>query len=168
MANNPDSILDSIKKVLGFDSTFTDFDLDIIMHTNSFFASLQQLGAGPKTGFVITDNTLLWSDYSDSMVLLSAVKSYITIKDRLIFDPPATSFVIDSFTKMAAELEWRINIMVEEITPPTDPFTGKTPSTSTGTIAYVWDLTGLSGFPDGAAIGDLGIDTVSGNLWRNE
>jgi hypothetical protein len=169
MSNNPESVLDSIKKVLGFDSTFSDFDIDVIMHTNTFFGSLQQIGVGPKTGFVIADNTLLWSDYSSDMTLLAAVKSYLYIKVRLVFDPPATSFVIDSYAKMAEELEWRLNVMAEEINPPSDPFTGITPTAGTGTIAYVWDITGTGGvFPDDAKIGDLGIDTVTGNLWRND
>src|ERR1700749_1089539 len=96
MSTNPQSVLDSIKKVLGFESEYTGFDVDIIMHINTVFGSLQQLGVGPITGFVIQDNTLLWSNYSPNMTLLAAVKSYVASKVRLFFDPPATSFALDA------------------------------------------------------------------------
>jgi hypothetical protein len=167
MSANPQSILDSIKKVLGVDSEDEAFDIDIIMHINTVFGSLQQLGVGPITGFVIIDNTLLWSNYSPNMTLLAAVKSYVASKVRLIFDPPATSFAIDAIQKLCAELEWRLNIMAEQITPPSDPFN---PGGGGDVVvqAYWWDLTGLSDFPDEAAIGDLGVNLTTGNVYRNE
>jgi hypothetical protein len=124
-APNPDSILDSIKKVLGFDPDFTDFDLDVILHINTFFGDLQQNGAGPVEGFVITDNTQLWSDFTDSMLLLARVKTWMYLKVKQVFDPPALSFVIESQNAVANELLWRIGITAEQINPPTDPFTGK-------------------------------------------
>lgn len=166
MSSNSASVLDSIKKVLGFESEYAFFDDDIIMHINTVFGSLQQLGVGPITGFVIQDNTLLWSNYSPNMVLLAAVKSYIASKVRLIFDPPATSYAIDAIQKLCAELEWRLNIMAEEITPPSDPFGGTTPTNIIQ--AYWWDLTGLSDFPTEAAVGDLGVNLTTGDVWRKE
>lgn len=118
---NPDSILDSVKKALNFTPDVIVFDLDITMHINSVFGILTQMGIGPATGFMIDDNTKLWSDYTDQMVLLSPVKSYIYTKVRLMFDPPATSFTIDALTRVAEELEFRLNIIGEQINPPTEP-----------------------------------------------
>jgi hypothetical protein len=121
MSSNPDSILDSVKKVLGLDSDYTEFDLDVIMHINSTFMTLQQLAVGPKTGFAIVDNTLLWSDYTDNLNLLGAVRSYLYLSVRMLFDPPATSFTIEAFQKQKLEFEWRLNVMAETIEPPTQP-----------------------------------------------
>jgi hypothetical protein len=164
-AANPASILDSIKKVLGFDPDFTDFDLDIIMHINAFFGTLQQLGAGPTEGFVISDNTKLWSDFSDNQMMRANVQSWMYLKVRMTFDPPATSFVIDSQTKMADEILWRISILSEQINPPSDPF-GSSTKTATSKPAW-WNLTGLSDFPIGAVVGDWGYDLNSGDVYTN-
>jgi hypothetical protein len=118
MTTNPASVLDSVKKVLGFDSEFTDFDVDIIMHVNTFFGDLLQVGAGPSTGFVIEDNTALWTDFTDdNSTYLSNVQSYIYIKVRLVFDTPATSFAIDALSQQATETLWRINTMIEAVIP---------------------------------------------------
>ena len=124
-APNPESILDSVKKVLGLDPDFTDFDFDVIMHTNTFFVTLQQLGAGPVEGFVITDNTKLWSDFTDNKLMQSIVQSWLYLSVKRVFDPPSLSFVIESQNALATELEGRINILAEQINPPNDPFTGK-------------------------------------------
>jgi hypothetical protein len=121
MSSNPNSILDSVKKVLGLDADYTEFDMDVVMHINTTFTTLQQLAVGPKTGFAIVDNTLLWSDYTDNLNLLGAVRSYVYLRVRMLFDPPATSFTIEAFTKQIQELEWRLNVMAEEINPPSQP-----------------------------------------------
>lgn len=166
MTTNAASILDSIKKVLGFDSEYTAFDVDLIMHINTVFGSLTQLNVGPPSGFAIADNTLLWSDYTTNIVLLAAIKSYMFTKVRLLFDVPATSFAIEAMEKQSAELEWRIQVMAEQIDPPSDP-SGETGSDSGAIVQpYWWDLTGLSDFPDEAIVGDLGIDMSTGDVWR--
>ena len=103
MSSNPDSILDSVKKVLGFDSEYEAFDLDIMMFINDAFGSLLQLGVGADTGFVISDNTTLWSQYVTDLSYLGMVKSYIFMSARLAFDPPATSFGIDAFNEQRAD-----------------------------------------------------------------
>lgn len=155
---NPESVLDSIKKVLGFTPDFTDFDLDIIMHTNTAFVTLQQMGAGPSTGFVIIDNSLTWNDFSSSMTLLANVKTFIFLNVRMVFDPPEGRFVVDSWEKNIQELGWRITEMAQEISD--------TAGDATVQAAFWWDLTGLTDFPDDAAIGDLGIDMSNGDVWR--
>ncbi len=114
------SILDSIKKNLGLDTDYTIFDPDITMHINTIFFSLQQLGVGPSAGFAIEDNTATWNQYIGTDHI-NAVKSYVYIKVRLLFDPPATSFAIDSLAKQAEELEWRLNVQQEMVRHPLDP-----------------------------------------------
>lgn len=121
--SNPESILDSVKKVLGIDSTATAFDLDITLLINAAMGNLQQVGVGGATGFVIQDNSTLWSQYVTSMLYLNQVKQYIFTWVKLAFDPPATSFVIAAFEKQAEELLWRINVAVEAENPPNNPFT---------------------------------------------
>lgn len=113
-----DSILDSTKKVLGLDSEYTAFDQDVIMHINSVFSTLHQLGIGPDNGFMIEDKTPTWTQYLGADMNLNSVKSYVYLKVRLLFDPPATSFAIAAMEKQIEELEWRINVHREEVTHP--------------------------------------------------
>lgn len=110
-----DSILTSIKKLLGIAEEYTQFDDDIIMHINTVFLNLTQLGVGPEEGFYIEDDTADWEDFVDveSNIPLQAVKSYVYLKVKLLFDPPLSSSVIESTNRMIAELEWRLNAAVE-------------------------------------------------------
>lgn len=108
-----DSILVSIKKLLGIDSSYTQFDQDIIMHINSVFMILNQLGVGPEEGFTINSSSETWSSYISNDKLLEAVKSYMYLKVRKLFDPPITGSVSDSMNNLISELEWRINILVD-------------------------------------------------------
>ncbi|HEY2455601.1 MAG TPA: hypothetical protein VGI71_23900 [Scandinavium sp.] len=122
MSTNASSILDSVKKVLGFDAEYTAFDVDIIMHINSAFGSLLQIGVGNPSGFTINDDATLWSDYVTSLQYLGMVQQYIYMNVRLAFDPPATSYAIAAIKDQIEELSCRINIASEQITPPSDPF----------------------------------------------
>ncbi len=108
--SNEESILISIKKLLGLDSENTDFDTDIIIHINTILNNLVQMGIGPKDGFFITDKTSMWSDFIGNDARLEQVKSYVYLRVRLLFDPPANSTLIDSINKNAKELEWRLYI----------------------------------------------------------
>ena len=109
-----DSILTSIKKLLGISEEYDHFDSDIIMHINTVFMNLAQLGVGPPEGFIIEDELPVWSDFiGDAAVSLEAVKSYTYLKVKLLFDPPLSSAVIESTNRMISELEWRINQAVE-------------------------------------------------------
>lgn len=123
MSSNPESILDSVKKALGLESESTAFDLDITLFINGAMGNLQQAGVGGDTGFMIQDNSTLWSQYVTSLLYLNQVKQYIFTWVRLAFDPPGTSFVIAAFEKQMEELLWRINVAVEKESPPSDPFT---------------------------------------------
>lgn len=108
-----ESILTSIKKLLGIEEEYTQFDNDIIMHINSVFLNLTQLGVGPAEGFLIEDDTATWEDFIGDSNRLQAVKSYMYLKVKLLFDPPLSSSVIESMNRMIAELEWRLNVAVD-------------------------------------------------------
>lgn len=107
------SILTSIKKMLGVAEDYTEFDEDIITHINSVFLNLTQLGVGPEKGFMIENDTAVWEDFIDDSIQLQAVKTYMYLKVKLLFDPPLSSSVTESFTRMIAELEWRLNVAVD-------------------------------------------------------
>lgn len=106
-----ESILDSIKKLLGISAECTSFDTDIILHINSVLAVLNQLGAGPEEGFFIFDSSAKWSDVIDDNSRLNLVKSYVYGKVKLLFDPPASSSVLGALERTVSELEWRISIL---------------------------------------------------------
>jgi hypothetical protein len=122
MAANPLSILDTVKKVIGFEPDDTSFDIDLIMYINSAFGELQQLGAGGDTGFIILDNSTLWAQYSVDLTYIEMIKSFICMTVRLAFDPPATSFGITALKDQIDKLGFRINIAAETASPPSDPF----------------------------------------------
>lgn len=107
------SILKSVKKVLGLEADYTAFDLDVLMHINSVFTILQQLGIGPDAGFAIEDDTATWDAFLGTDPKLNSVKSYIWLRVRLLFDPPQSSFLIQAMEKQIQELEWRLNVQRE-------------------------------------------------------
>lgn len=108
-----DSILTSIKKLLGIAEEYTQFDEDIIMHINTVFLNLTQLGVGPEEGFAIENDAASWEDFINDNIQLQAVKTYVYLKVKLLFDPPLSSSVIESMNRMIAELEWRLNVTVD-------------------------------------------------------
>lgn len=110
-----ESILDSIKKLLGISDDYTQFDSDIIMHINTVFMNLTQLGVGPDEGFFIEGSTEEWNDFVDTEATaqFNAVKTYVYLKVKLLFDPPLSSAVIESTNRMISELEWRLNVAAE-------------------------------------------------------
>ena len=109
-----ESILTSIKKLLGIAEEYEHFDNDIIMHINSVFMILTQLGVGPSKGFMITDSSASWDDcLPEGGEKLQAVKTYMYMKVRLMFDPPTSSAVMESMNRMINELEWRLNAAVD-------------------------------------------------------
>jgi len=114
------SILTSVKKVLGIDSDYTVFDEDIIMHINTAFSTLTQLGVGPSSGFEIQDATAEWANYIDTDIELNSVKTYIGLRVKQLFDPPQTSFLGTAMENQIKQLEWRLNQHREE-TQWTDP-----------------------------------------------
>lgn len=120
-----DSILDTIKAMLGIPATDTAFDNEILININSAFMVLNQLGVGPTEVYSITDSTPVWADFlSTDEAKYSAVKTYIFLKVRTVFDPPGTSFLLESYKNQINELEWRLSIQVPippEPVPPVEP-----------------------------------------------
>ena len=108
-----DSILTSIKKLLGPEEEDTSFDLDITMHINSAFFNLNQLGVGPAIGFKIQDKTDVWTDFIGDRLDLESVKTYIYLKVRLVFDPPQSGFLVEAIKEQIKEYEWRLNNQAE-------------------------------------------------------
>lgn len=107
------SILTSIKKSLGLEEDYTAFDPDIVMYTNTALATLSQLGVGPVEGFQIADKTSTWESFLGSDPRLNFVPSYVLLKVKLLFDPPATSFAIQAVENQIREYEWRISVFRE-------------------------------------------------------
>lgn len=104
-----ESILTSIKKLLGIHADYVVFDDDIIMHTNTVFGVLNQLGIGPEQGFMITGTTEVWDDYITDFNI-NMVKTFIFMKVKMTFDPPASAALIESFQRAIGELEWRLEL----------------------------------------------------------
>ena len=107
-----ESILTSIKKLLGMTEECIDFDSDIIMHINTVLMILNQLGVGEE-GFQIEDKEAVWEDFITKDDNLGGIKSYIHLKVRLMFDPPLNSAILEAMKESIRELEWRLNVRAE-------------------------------------------------------
>lgn len=113
-----ESILTSIKNLLGITEEYDQFDAVLIMHINSVFMVLNQLGVGPDGGFSITDKTQTWSEFIPiESSKFNSVKSYMHMKVKILFDPPQSSIVMESMNRMISELEWRLNVAAEAPQP---------------------------------------------------
>lgn len=108
------SILNDIKKMLGIDKDYEVFDTDVIIHINSAFMTLNELGVGPKSGFMISGSEEDWSKFFPEKIQLEGVKTYIYLRVKLLFDPPGNSFLVDAIEKQIKELEWRLNVKAED------------------------------------------------------
>ena len=108
-----ESILTSIKKMLGIAEDYTHFDTDLMIHINSVLSILAQLGVGSSNYFLIENKYATWGDFIPEGFNLELVKSYVYLKVKLLFDPPTSSAVIESTNRLLSELEWRINVEVE-------------------------------------------------------
>lgn len=109
------SILNSVKKVLGIAAEYLAFDQDILMHINTALATLTQLGVGPATGFTVDNADDDWDAFVDPTDhQYNAVKSYVFLRVRMLFDPPQTSYLINAQNDQIKELEWRLNVHREE------------------------------------------------------
>ena len=106
---NVDSILNSIKKLLGITEEYEHFDHDLIIHINSVFMILNQLGVGPNDGFKITDKTNTWDEFISGDQNIESVKTYMYLKVKMMFDPPSSSIIAEAMNKQISELEWRLN-----------------------------------------------------------
>jgi len=108
------SILKSTKKALGLEPTYTVFDPDILMHINSVFFKLNQLGIGPANGFQIEDDEPTWDTFYGTDPRYNAVRTYMYLNVRLLFDPPTTGYHMEAVKEQIKEYEWRMNQYREE------------------------------------------------------
>lgn len=108
-----DSILTSVKKMLGITAEYTHFDADIIMHINSVFMILNQMGVGPREGFSISSDVETWDEFTNDDLAIESVKSYMYLKVGLLFDPPTSSNVLEARNRLVSELEWRLNAIAD-------------------------------------------------------
>lgn len=109
-----EGILTTVKKACNVSEEYEVFDNDIIMHINSVFMILNQIGVGPTSGFRITDKSNKWSEFiPEDDLRFEAVKTYVSSKVRLIFDPPSSSIVAECLKQIIAECEWRLNLAAE-------------------------------------------------------
>lgn len=116
------SILNSTKKLLGLDPNYKVFDLDILSHINSAMMTLSQLGIISNAGYMVVDETDEWSDVVTTEANVSAIRTYVYLKVKYVFDPPNNSFGLDAIKKQMDELEWRMNVQVDH-TPPEETST---------------------------------------------
>lgn len=108
-----DSILNTIKKMLGISEDYDAFDTDIIVGINSAIMALTQIGVGPADGFVVKDSAQTWMDFLGDRQGIESVKQYIYCKTKIAFDPPTSSFVIEAMKEIIRETEFRISVAVD-------------------------------------------------------
>ena len=111
--SSSNSILDSTKRALGIPSEYDVFDETVILHINSIFATLQQMGVGPDEGFMIVDDAQEWDSFTDTKKIINNVKSYMFLRVKLLFDPPTTGFTTESMTRQVTEMEWRLQVAAQ-------------------------------------------------------
>lgn len=148
-----DSVLTTVKKLLGIPEKFTQYDPDVIVSINSAFSTLRQLGVGPEEGFRIEDDDAVWEDFIEDDAVLEMVELYVYQKTRLGFDPPSTSFAIDAIKESIKELEWRMCSEMDERTYEQDQVDGEEENQN-GKFVY-------SSRRNGNALGNKTISTVS-------
>lgn len=113
--NEMDSILLSVKKMIGIPNDYDVFDTDIILHINTVFDSLNQMGVGPEEGFSISDSSTEWSEFLTFGKNSEMVKTYMYLKVRMLFDPPSNGTLSNVLSEQIKEYEWRLLIFADEL-----------------------------------------------------
>lgn len=109
-----DSILTNIKKLIGLEEDYEVFDMDLIIHINSVFVILNQLGVGPAEPFSILDKSATWSDFWGDKQPVGAVTTYMYLKVKMLFDPPTSGITNTAMENSIKELEWRLNVQTDK------------------------------------------------------
>ena len=115
LTRNVDSILLSIKKLIGLAEDYTQFDTDLIIHINTAFAVLHQLGVGPKKPYTISGTEETWDEFVTDQINAENVRSYVYMKVKMLFDPPSTATMHEAFERQIQEMEWRLNVAVDPL-----------------------------------------------------
>ena len=117
-----DSILDSVKKMLGVDLVDDSFDMELIIFINDVFSKLNQLAVGPTTTYAIDDRLDKWTDFLLDRTDLNMVKTYMYLQVRITFDPPTNPSLLENMMKRIQEYEWRLNVQAKlPIEPELEP-----------------------------------------------
>ncbi len=112
------SILTSVKAMMQMPEEYDDFDMELSLHINSAFSTLNQLGVGPEKPFSIEDSTAKWGDFIGDNEKIQSVKSYVYISVKIIFDPPQNSGTMEAFQERKRELEFRLNVASDKVVQP--------------------------------------------------
>lgn len=113
--NEMDSVLLSVKKMIGVPKDYDVFDPDIIIHINTVFDSLNQMGVGPEEGFSISDSSTEWSEFLTFGKNSEMVKTYMYLKVRMLFDPPSNGTLSNVLSEQIKEYEWRLLIFADQL-----------------------------------------------------
>ena len=108
-----ESILETVTKAVGIGESYEYFNDELIMHINTVLMGLRQIGVGPSEPFLITDNTATWTNFLGDDKNFEAVKTYVCLRVRMLFDPPTSSTLADAMKNQIAEWEWRLNLEYE-------------------------------------------------------
>lgn len=157
------SILDDIKQMLSLEKDDDSFDIEVMIHINTAFSLLNQIGAAPVDGFEIDDSSTKWSDFFGDLKNVGLVKSYIYFKVRLAFDPPSTSFTITAFETQMKELEWRINALEFVFNPKAYD---SVLANNAGNADTTWIIDETQPLPEGMKAGEVGVDLTTGTVVR--
>ena len=114
MGADADSVLDSVKKMLGVDLVDDSFDMELIIFINDVFSKLNQLAVGPTTTYVIDDRLDKWTDFLLDRADLNMVRTYMYLQVRITFDPPTNPSLLENVMKRIQEYEWRLNVQAEQ------------------------------------------------------
>lgn len=109
-----ESILKSIRKLIGPEDDYTHFDPDITIHINSAINRLYQLGVESAKNFRVTSEDETWGDlFGSDDEVIDMCKTLIYYKVKMGFDPPASSIASEAFRTEIDKQEWLINVWVE-------------------------------------------------------
>ena len=114
MGADADSVLDSVKKMLGVDLVDDSFDMELIIFINDVFSKLNQLAVGPTTTYVIDDRLDKWTDFLLDRADLNMVRTYMYLQVRITFDPPTNPSLLENMMKRIQEYEWRLNVQARQ------------------------------------------------------
>lgn len=109
-----ESILKSIKDLLGISESDEAFDQDVLININAIFSTLYQLGVGSKRyNYVVTEADTWYQVFYDFEDLIGFIKLYTYMKVKIVFDPPTNSSILDALNNQIKEIEWRITMQAD-------------------------------------------------------
>ena len=109
-----ESILYTIKAMLGPTAEDEHFDAEIIPLINKEFWKLRDIGVGPTTVFKIEDSSSVWSDFMSDIDLFEPIKTFIYYGVKLTFDPPTQTSHLQAMKDDYKEYECRLHIACDK------------------------------------------------------